>query len=303
MRVLKTLFFSLIGLALAAGVAFVVGREVWLQLGLSEVKSAVTQMKTVTRQTGLYIQNCRAKGPISGSENPIETIQLRFTSPRDFQVEVVCTQFRLSPLVVKTYTLPRYVVKTPGSTGIIWQEKTVGGVELELWGRQRAVVVDDRRFIGGALPPPTERLEPLTTCAGYGYECCVEQITQGVGELVPSVLDCPRSCYAGCQTRPVVLAFTSQPYYDEQTREVIIGNGEVVELRYVIEDLARRGVTVTLEFGDGVSEIFSETMGGTSHTYRCASGECRYQARVVASDGSGVSAAQTPISQITVVVR
>jgi hypothetical protein len=303
MRVLKTLFFSLFWLVLIAGIGFLITREVLLQLALSQLTSDAKQLQGIARNTGVYIQDCQAKGsnPLDGSI--IESIQLRFTSPNEYQIEVICSQYSIDPLIVEKQTLPYFVTKVPGTSGLTWRFEPTA-VSLQLWGRTRSLGISEEKVEPGLTPAEVgTAFAPITSCLGLGYTCCQNETTIGEGPTVSTVTDCPRTCHTSCNSRPVILSVSSQPFIDQATRTVTIPRGSEVSIGYVVDHQGLEGVVTTVDYGDGQQDQFTEVSGFAPHTYQCATGGCRYAVQVSATSADGVVSADTPITKVTVIVQ
>ncbi|HYD34560.1 MAG TPA: hypothetical protein VD999_00675 [Vitreimonas sp.] len=304
MRVLQTIFISLLFLAVAAGVGFLVAREAFLIWGVATVRESVTQMRRISVNSGIYLQQCKEKGISDLNQEIIGSIQLRFESSNTYVIEVVCAQFPLSPITVTTKKLPMFVTKIPGAAGIIWGENR-SGVGLTVWGRSRAIVVENREVTYqpiSANEPGELGFSPVSSCSGYGFTCCALDNSLGQGNQLTGVSDCPRSCYQQCQVRPQVLSVTTQPFYDPATRQVIVAAGESLEINYVVDTLSQELKEVTVEYGDGTSETFTTKTGTANHTYSCFEAKCEFQASVKVTDRTGTESPLTHLSSVKVVV-
>lgn len=303
MRVLKTLLFSFFWIAVIAGSGFLIAREVMLQLAMSQLTSDAKQLQGIARNTGAYIQDCQAKGsnPLDGTI--IQSIQLRFTSSTEYQIEVICSQYSIDPLVVEKQKLPTFVKKVPGSSGLSWRYEPTA-VALELWGRTRSLgVVEEKVEIGLTPEEVGSTFAPVTSCSGFGYTCCQPETTVGEGDAVTSVTDCPRTCHTSCSLRPVILSVSSQPFIDQATRTVTIPRGSEVSIGYVVDFQGLDGVITTVDYGDGQQDSFTEVSGFAPHTYQCTGRSCTYLVQVRAASENGVVSADTPITKVTVIVQ
>lgn len=301
MRILKFLLTSILIVAILGGVGFLVTREALLIWGVAKLRTSLSQLKQIDRNRDNYISECRKQGA-ELNENIISRLQLRFVSDREFVLEVICAQFQLSPILVGEVSLPPFVTKVPGSSGVIWGDDQ-SGVVLSVWGRQRAVIVEQRELI---YETPKESLSfsngPTTSCQGYGFVCCQEETSQGTGDQYTGVTDCPRSCYSACVSRPVVLSFVSDPFMDPQTRVASISSGETVTFTYVV-DSQKPLSEVRIVYGDGQTEAAAESDGSFTHTYLCNSGACQNEVFLTATDVTGATAVLTPVSKISIQVQ
>ncbi len=305
MRILQALFTFSFFIFVSMGIGFLASREVLLFMAMAQVRASANTIRSAASNTGTYIQQCREKGIINDSASAIGAIQLRFESPTTYVLEVVCSQFTLEPIVIETKTLPMFVKKTAGSSGLIFGE-TETGVGISVLGRSRGIFMQEREIWYDQAEKSIGLAGPLTTCGGHGYVCCQLESSQGAGASLSSVTDCPRNCYQSCTTRPIVLALTSQPFYDPQTRQVPIEVGTPLELAYVIDGQGAKTLSVTLDFGDGTSQTFTESSARTSHGFECPAGTvaptCTFTVKVTATNESGIESVVTSISQLTVLV-
>ncbi len=301
MRILKFLLSSLIVIAIVSGLGFLLAREALLIWGVARVRTSLSKIKSISKNPTNYARQCRQMGADPG-QTLIYAYQLRFTSDKSYVTEVVCEQFQNNPIQVESNTLPFFIKKLPGSSGIIWGD-SISGIALEVWGRKRAIIVekeeilyenyDDSSFLG---------VSPLSSCVGFGFNCCNTQSSQGVGEQYTGVNDCPKTCFSGCSPRPILLSFISDPFPDIETKIARVGAGETVVFNYVLDDQGVDGNTVVIDFGDGQSQSSDQISGFFEHVYSCT-GSCSYVAKIDIKNSNGVSAADTPVNQIRIQVR
>lgn len=299
MRVLRASITFLIFIVVIGGVGFLITREVLLSMATSSFTNSVATLRRTATNTGPYVQECRARGITDDSVSAIEAIQLRFTSPREYVIEVICSQFTLDPIVVAEFELPPLVTKSLGSSGLIWGQE-FGGVGFELWGRSRGIFVEDGRIIRDDAELASQIMGPKTSCAGHGFECCYEETSLGQGDLFGEVTDCPRSCYEACVRRPLVVSFRSLPLMDAATREVAVSAGQPVEFAFVIDPVGSQDLTVEIDYGDGQVESFANFEGSATHFYNCSQPTCQYSAIVRAVIEDEIDSFPTPLSFITV---
>lgn len=300
MRIITSLLTSLVIIVVAGGILGLVGREVWLIWGTYQVRFALQEIRTLATHPEEYVQACQKKGALSLSQASNNTFQVRFTSSTEWNVEVVCANFTLDPVVISSGSLPKGVTKVPGTTGIIWGT-TPSVITLEFLGRQRTIGVDNEDI--GTFDQASSQAGPATSCEGYGYTCCIEANSTGVGESFSGAINCPTTCFATCQSRPVILSIATQPFADQATRQVTIARGETFELNYVVDFGSPGTGTVQVDFGDGSSEESAKANGSHTHTYACTSAQCRYSVTVTATDSLGTVSATTTITRFDVVVN
>ena len=302
MRIIRFLLVSFFIIVVLGGGLALIGRELVLAWGVATVRSHMGQLRQIARNPQAYATQCAQKGALPSEQGSIiESLQMRFTSDTDFVLEVVCVQFRLDPIRVSQGSLPVFVQKDPGSSGLIWGSAS-SAVELGVFGRHRTVLVEDQQLFYEKPGIVNLGEGPMAACQSYGFECCQMDASQGMGDQLTQVTDCPRSCYSQCIRRPVVLSFTSDPFLNPQTRVATVGAGEVVTFSYVVDipeiDLSQ----VVIDFGDGQEQELPETTGSTTHVYECAQTVCSYEATLQVTQDNGVTAAQTPVTKITLQV-
>jgi hypothetical protein len=302
MRVLRFFLSSFIVIAIVAGVGFLVTREALLIWGMSTLRSSVTKMRSTSVNLEPYVRECQKRGGSDLSESIIERIQTRFTSSTEFEVEVICRQFFLDPIVLDHKQLPPFVMKAPGSSGLIWDNELTS-VTLRVWGRSRSLVLtgDTVSYTNDVVSAPIGS-GPVAACQGYGFSCCSLESAQGVGDQIPGANDCPKSCFSSCVSRPIILSFSSDPFYEPENRELRIKAGESVVFSYVIDFGPRPMGQIQLSFGDGQSQSFTESEGTIDHVYTCNQAQCVYPAQISATDSQGVTSGTTAVTKITVVV-
>ncbi len=300
MRILKFFLTSAFVVGVLVLITGLITREVLLLWGVNRIKASVSELQAISRNATEYVRQCRQKGTPAGDEI-ITSLQLRFTSSTQYALEVICSRFPLDPIVIRTQELPPFVKKRPGSTGILWGQE-VSGVGVEVFGRKRDVVVNDRSIKTAQPGKSTLGVFPASTCSGYGYMCCQAETAEGVGEAYSGVTDCPRTCYSACISRPVVLSFATDPFPEDQTRTISIQAGESVTFSYVVSYEAKGSITAHIEYGDGSQEEITELSSTSSHVYECNQAKCTYKAILTAKGQNGSTAAQTPLGQMNIIV-
>lgn len=289
-------------MGIIAAAVFFIGREFILTMGTSAMKNSLKEVASISKNSGVYAAECRKKGIIELDESSIKAIQLRFTSDTSYQIEVICRQFSLDPIIVTTGELPRFVQKTPGYSGVEWGEE-FSGVAIESFGKVKSVYVEDSSIYLGSLDDVEGAIGPITSCEGQGFTCCQVDTTFGQGDQINNVTDCPQSCFASCVKRPVVLSVSTQPFFDLKTRVLTANKGDQMIVAYVIDPAGAKDLDVTIDFGDGETKHMTEYAGDATHQYHCNKESCRYDLQVTAINEDGIEAARTSITRVTVIVQ
>ena len=143
----------------------------------------------------------------------------------------------------------------------------------------------------------------VTTCEGWGWQCCSPLTQAGVGEVQKQVLDCRENCYTACVDRPILSLFNTEPFMDTNSRVVRLPRTEQrVKFAYRVISLSVPLQMVRVHTGDGrVYERFDET-GVVEHRYACT-GTCVYDAYVEATDESELGLGESRLRRIRVVVE
>ncbi len=240
MRILRFFFTSLLQIGVLGLIVFLAGREILLVVAASDLKSAYQRLTAKS-----YGQECLRE---FGYSQDFWT-QLRFVSPKQYQLEVVCADFVAQPVLLESKTLPAFVSKTDTGSGfIIDQRKLPYSLRLSVAGRAIFVFSEEHKLYSRYLAARDLDYSqgPVTACQGHGYTCCMLDVQSGQGEQVPQVADCPRSCFESCQLRPVILSFNSRPAVDFESRVVVANPGQPVTFSYVI--------------GNGKSDVFANQL-------------------------------------------
>lgn len=300
MRILKFIVVGLLILALVGGVGVIIGREALLVFSVAQIRTSISTLRQIEKNPKAYALECRQKG-VSVETDVIEKLQLRFISPTEYVLEVVCAQFSLDPIVIEKKSLPQFVVKLPGSSGIIWGDAP-SAVGLSVFGRNRAVVVESKEiFYTNITDDFFYGVSPISSCQAYGFLCCQKENQIGQGSLFNGVSDCPSSCYSECISRPMILSFNSDPFMDFQTRTTKVKADEMITFSYVAQTngIDDNGV-IELSTGDGQKYTSSEMNGTFTHNYQCPSSTCNFQATIRVVNGQGIESALLPINIISV---
>lgn len=300
MRILSLMIRSVILLLIVAGIAFLIGREVLLALGMTKMREALSSARVLRIAPGTIAPQCQTSALTDPTQAIVEQVQLTFISDTVFELQLLCRSSLRQPVMISQFELPPFVKKIPGTSGLIWGPGTTG-VTLEVWGRHRSLILEDQKavFENGFLPAGIGT-GPMASCSGYGFSCCPTDSTVGQGLQTSLVNDCPRTCYSQCITRPVVLSFTSQPFYDLETRVISISTGDEVIFSYVVNPGTGLTAESTLDFGDGTKDVSQDTAKSVSHLYTCDQSVCDYPVQLLLKDNRGIDSVNTPLSRFTV---
>ena len=302
MRIIRTFLLTLLVLGAVAGLGFLILREGLLLLAQSQVKAVASRLNGIAKSTQ-YRQQCY---DLLGSdivfENTVDQVQLRFLDDTTYVLEAICQLRPHEPIEIEQFSLPQFVTKVPGSSGIVVSDAQ-SGFTIELWGRRAAIAFAGTKVVP-AQPGTTFALTPAAECQGYGYQCCSPEVGMGQGELLSPVLDCPTQCYTSCQLRPAVLSFVSDPYPDQINRTVELNKGEEITFFYVFESRQDGTITGTIDFGDGQSEQLTGTQGQVSHTYPCTRAQCTFTATMtVTNTTTQISSVVSPLSSLIITIK
>lgn len=298
MRILKFLLYSVVVIAIVAVVGALLSREALLFWGTSTVKSSLTTLQAISVNYGDYVFQCRQKGS-PPDQIAVTGLQLRFINNREYVLELICNGLQFDPIVIERKTLPFLVQKQAGPGGIIWGND-LSAITLGVYGRTQSIGVDKKEIVS-SMKPLTAGVSPQTTCQGRGFSCCNADTQFGTGLLQSEVNDCPRSCFASCLPRPVVLSFTTDPVLDPR-RTITIPPNQTVGFAYVISNDGGKPVTVTLDFGDGQTETSDNLVHKTEHLYICNTGVCNYQVHLTVKTEDQIDSVPNEVSQLTVQV-
>ncbi len=316
MRILRYFLTGLILISVLGIGVFFIAREVSMYWGVSTLRGSVQELAKAESQ-GSYQTQCRQEGRAIGPNGVI--MQLRFLSDTEYVLEALCNEASTQPISVGREALPPFITKIKGTSGFI-ANGGISGIELaSFWAlgqelekslripakyitKQKILQMEESVLVE-TLDPTVVGNGPITSCTGYGYTCCRVESQKGTGDRIDGLFDCEETCYAQCVSRPLVLSFTSNPFYEIKTRTVTIPAGTTVEFIYVGDGGQSDSISGFIEFGDGSSEPITEESGMADHTYTCATSTCTYVARVQFTDKWGVDSAELPVTKVTVVVQ
>lgn len=316
MRLLSSLLLLIVFCLFLAGVGFYFTREYFLYRGVENFKKSVLVLQ---RESGNSVCTERAPdllGLVIDAGQP--TTQIRFTSDTEYLLEVLCPGFAFDPVTLEERELDRFVTKVAGSSGIMLGEQRTGvelsvfaglqneinaalGTDYNFIAKNKSVALENNQFI---VLQPEESLGvgPVASCQGFGYQCCQADSQQGVGEPLIGAVGCEQSCYSSCARIPLVLSLNSNPFFDVSSRTLTISSGESVDFAYVVDMGASDTAQVTIDFGDGESEVSEQTSGSVNHVFGCLANMCQYTVSVMASDSWGMKSVPTDVSQLDVIV-
>ncbi len=334
MRIIKFVFFSLIGLLVFAFLGFFIGREILLTWGSTMIRA---DYNSLLKQN--YADKCSQRF----AYNQEYWVQLRFTSNKAYNLEVVCADFTASPILLASKKLPPLVYKTSFGSGFIVSDQLPAWIEISALGRKLFIYTDAKEIHSGYLSKPDLDYDdgPPTVCQAYNYQCCSLDLESGLGTQITTATDCPKSCYESCLLRPIILSFSSTPAFDGVTRIVEINSGEAVTFSYVLgngkEDafagqisktitdqesfwdklqtiFATKSTTpkdngialpiaVSVSFGDGNIYQSANLQDTFDHVYVCQTRICYFQAQITAQDARGVLSVDNELANMVVKVN
>lgn len=318
MRVLSTFLTLLIVISLLAIGGFFLARELFLWWGVNSFKASVQELQGQA-QSGSYAAQCTERNQEGGVQ--IAQTHLRFTSDTEFVIEAVCDHFSGTPILISKNHLPPYISKVPGSSGIVWGAgrsaielrvfeslltEIAKFVKMDISFLEKSRVIGIEENVVIVLDGEEEELGtgPVTSCEGYGFQCCKAESHIGVGERITGLNECKDSCYRSCSSRPLVLAFNTSPLFDPRTRQVSITPNAAVDFSYVGDAPGASTLQASIDFGDGSLPTRLDGMSGkTTHVYTCGAGSCTYVAKLKLVDNWQVESYESPISTIQVLVQ
>ncbi len=309
MKFLGNLFTIVFGLGMVVLIVVLVAPEVVAWVGAIKIRGEVAEVVALSRKP-VNDRDCGVSGAFSG-ERPLSGYQLRFTSDTDYVLEAVCTSSLDKNVVVREGKLPWGVVKKAGYSGIKVGLTAVDQSENWLvvgrWGRYWAVGYKDGKVEMLRVWRTGEIVAGQTagnTCTGWGYQCCsvINQVGSGAG-VDQGVLDCPGNCFAVCQSRPAVTAFSSDPAPGENRVLYLSRAKAEATFFWKVQDVDGGINRVVVNFGDGQKEESSLESNGLVHRYNC-SGNCAFTVTITAVDNDGLE--NNPgalLASMTVVVQ
>lgn len=271
---------------LAAGVYFFTG-QMWMAITTRGFLADLKKVQDATLNTRQYISQCQ-KAPAASTLSNAIAVQLRFVDEKNYQLELRCTLIEDAPVLLSKGTLPLFVTKAPGSSGLYVDLTSAASssVTLKAFAATKVFSVDTSEQFYGATSIPSA---PATQCIGWGGRCCSPEQERGEGaQQREGVLDCANNCFAACTALPYIQAFSSDPYPTTPGVVSMTSDSVTVTFAYTASLLNGKIASVHMDFGDGQSEDSTLPIGAFVHTYTCA-GPCSNQAVITAKDAKGNS--------------
>jgi len=228
MRTLRIFFLSFLFFALLIFLAIFFGRELLLIMAANRLQKDQEQLLKQSNSS-----QCQDSFALSKSSWG----QIRFINHREYNLETVCSDFVKKPVLLEAKKLPLFVKKSAGTSGFIFDDNAnPSQLTLSSFGKEITVYSEANELAYGKTPALTYVEGPISSCQAFNYQCCQAEAEQGIGEKQPLASDCPKSCYASCQPRPLVLSFNAYPVSDVDNNLVEIKSGRTVTFAYVVSD-------------------------------------------------------------------
>ena len=330
MRILKIFFSSLLIIGLLLVIAVFFGRGLLLSIASQQLQQAQEQLSKHAHLTA-----CREQ--FTSSDQAWG--QLRFTDARHYQLETVCSDFVKKPIVLDQRSLPLLVRKSAGASGFTFdEEQNPSQITLSCLGKKIVVFSEENQLDTAQEAPNLSYVAgPPASCQAFSYQCCREEVQQGVGTVQSLAEDCPRSCYASCQGRPLIVSFVGRPITHANSQQVEVQAGLPASFAFVVSDgqqelfadqlvakspagsqwwqailtalgqaepaaVAQAPIITTIDFGDGQDYQTEDLQDTIEHVYTCKTDTCYFTAQISALDQLGSQAVSNESSQITVKV-
>lgn len=324
MRIVRFFFFSILGLTITGAIFFFLGRNLLLIYSSNLLSRSVERLNK-----GNFSTHCQER--FAGNQESYP--QIRFTSEKDFNLEVVCSSFEEKPIILEEKHLPPLVEKTSTTSGFILKKAAYPSyIELKSMGRKATAYIEDNVYHFSFLSRPDldYSMGPKSNCQAFASTCCSLDLETGLGQQITEVTDCPKSCYSQCAVRPIILSFNNRPADDQGV--IYLKSGQAVSFAYVVtaslqnpfgeQSVAsssvgsslrslispeqKKGLSaalpimITIDFGDGQSFQSQSLQESLDHVYTCGAALCYYQVRIQAIDAAGVSSLDDELSRLTV---
>lgn len=319
MRYLTSLAKIVVVLVVLAGLSWLLWKEGGMQLAAWRVRNDFALVRwLVVNPDSNHTNACsrrQSRSQLLPSSSPVKLsgYRLRFITTTEYMVEGVCSDNEKEGVLVKKGYLPPGINKIKGSgiysvipnysealptfdgavlisNGLRTYE--IGYFENELFSR--ATDTENWNRIGSQATK--------TSCEGWGYRCCSDLIEVGSGEAEKRVLDCERSCYPACLSRPQVVFFNTDPVMDSNNRILEIRGPEFpVSFGYEITDPDGIPNIIIIDFGDGQSQSLTEPKGIIDHSYSCSlSNGCIFTASLSVADMDGLSLPESGLNRVII---
>ena len=236
MRIIRFLSSSLLLIVFLLVVGILLSRELLLVIASSDLKRAANFLLNQN-----HLNNCYD----GFSRSPAAWGQLRFVNDREYILETVCSDFPKRPIIIESRTLPVLVKKVAGGSGFIFdlREKKASQIILNALGKELTIFKEINELASGKAPTSIDYYPgPASECEGFNYQCCQNDIEQGVGTRQELATDCAKTCFSSCRPRPLVIAFNAMPASSSSKRTVYVKSGQAVSFAFVV--------------GDGKQELF-----------------------------------------------
>lgn len=299
MRTFRFFFKYLMATCVVFGIVAIILPWIQLERATRLIKDELESLNPDLARSEHREQSCVNAPGSSPYSIPI-AYQLRFLDATQYQVELICSYIEEAPVLMRTGKLPFLVSKLTGSTGFYYSlsKREQSSVGLSAIWYSRYLVLDGVSVeSANAL---VQNVQPTSVCSGYGYTCCEQGVYAGVGDLYPSVKDCPSTCYAACSPLPYVESFNADPYPEDGSTVVMQGVSQQVIFSYAASSRGPKIAYVTINYGDGSQDNSTEKSGIFTHQFECTS-SCRIPVTLTATDVTGQVSVENPHATLYIV--
>jgi hypothetical protein len=230
MRIIRFFSSTLIFIVFLLVIGIFLGRELLLIVATNDLKRSANRLLSIN-----HTFNCREGFARSRSAWG----QIRFIDDTNYVLETVCSEYQRDPIELESKTLPFSVRKIAGSSGFVFNlaEKKSSKITLHCLGKETVLFKEINELGVGEAPQSINYIAgPPTECAGFNYQCCLEDIEKGIGQVQQLATDCPRNCYASCQSRPFVVTFNGMPASLAGSRTISVTSGQEVTFAFVLSE-------------------------------------------------------------------
>jgi len=211
-----------------AGIFF--GREILIIMATSDLKRAVHTLNNTSHYVNCYD---------GFSRSPFAWGQLRFIDEKNYVLETVCSDFQKNPVLIESKTLPMFVKKVDGASGFVFnsKERNSSQITLNALGKEQQIYKEIDALAVGEPPALGDYVAgPASQCQAFNYQCCQNDIEQGVGRRQELAIDCPKTCFQSCRPRPLVVSFNAMPSDLGGNRTVSVRSGQAITFAFVVSD-------------------------------------------------------------------